>query len=129
MASMRRILRWRLLDISDKRVHEVVGDRYLNLYFRQKSNRVLSAAINLRLSFLPSEALRLAHRQALNAQPGQRFTHFVQLGGLDNRHHKLHPVPTPLLLNSMGSVDPQAQHRCDIAPSPHVFTRTVPDYK
>jgi hypothetical protein len=42
------------------------------------------------MPLLPPIALDLSHRHALDAERGERFAHFVELEGFDDRRNKLH---------------------------------------
>src|SRR4030095_14825226 len=67
-----------------------VLDHQLDLDLGQEAHGVLGAAIDLGLALLPAEPLDLADRQALDAKPGERVAHLVELEGLEDRHHQFH---------------------------------------
>ena len=50
------------------------------------------------MSLLASVTLYLGHGQALDADAGERFAHFIQLERLDNGHHNFHLVSHPLFV-------------------------------
>src|SRR6185503_12569984 len=52
--------------------------------FGQEVHDVLRAPVELGMSFLPPEALDLGDGDARDADRGQRFTHLVELEGLDD---------------------------------------------
>ena len=47
-------------------IKALVADNHLKLYLRQEIDRVFAAAINLRVAFLPAEALDFADRHSLD---------------------------------------------------------------
>ena len=51
---------------------------------------VFRAAVDFGLTLLSAKAFHLSHRQTLYAKRGQRFSHFVQLEGLDDSHNEFH---------------------------------------
>src|SRR5205823_6403307 len=68
----------------DDAIEQVVLDRRLDLDLRQKIDDVFRAAIQLGMSFLPSEALDFGHGDALHADRRQSLADFVELERLDD---------------------------------------------
>src|SRR5690242_9659410 len=68
-----------LADGVDHALDQRVLDHHLDLHFGQEAHGVLGAAIDLGLALLPTEALHFADRQALDAKPGERIAHLVEL--------------------------------------------------
>src|SRR5215467_8515995 len=68
----------------------VIGHQNLNLHFRQKIHRILRPSIHFCVSLLAPKSFDLFYGHSLNTRLGQRFLHFVELKGLDNRFHHLH---------------------------------------
>ena len=68
----------------------VVAHDELDLDLGQEVDDVLGAAIQLGVALLAAEALDLGHRQARDADLGQRLAHFVELERLDDRFDLLH---------------------------------------
>jgi hypothetical protein len=54
---------------------------------------------------LPPIAFDLSHRHALDAERGERFAHFVELEGFDDRRNKLH-LPSFRVIASAGRARP-----------------------
>src|SRR5262249_19229045 len=80
----------RFLDRVDRLLEHLGFDGRLDLYLRQEIDHVLRAAIELGVPLLPTEALHFGHRDALHADRRQRFAHFVELEGLDDRRYEFH---------------------------------------
>ena len=57
---------------------------------RQETHGVFGAAINFSVSLLTSVALDFGHRQALDADLGERIADFVELEWLDDSHDYFH---------------------------------------
>jgi hypothetical protein len=83
-------------DLSDSRsvlyrrndlVRLLRGDHKINPDLRQKTDCILGAAINLRVSLLSAESLHLSHGHALQAESRQRALYLVELEWLDNGGH------------------------------------------
>src|SRR5258708_8599906 len=68
----------RLADGFDGTLDHGIVDHDLDLDLGQEAHRVLRAAIDLGLAFLPAEAFHLAHGQALYAERRQGVPHLVQ---------------------------------------------------
>jgi predicted O-linked N-acetylglucosamine transferase (SPINDLY family)/predicted SAM-dependent methyltransferase len=66
------------------------GNHDLYLHLRQKIDHVLGAAIELRVTLLTSEALDLGGGHSGNTDVRQRFSHVVELEGLDDGFDFLH---------------------------------------
>ncbi len=65
-------------------------DRDFDFQFRQEAHGVFGAAINFRMSLLPSIALDFRHGQAVDADRRQRVTNLIELERLDDRGHDFH---------------------------------------
>src|SRR5437762_2494690 len=74
----------RFLDCLDRLLEQFRLDRGLDLDLGQEVDDVLRAAVELGVAFLPSEALHFRHGDALHADGGERFTHLVELEGLND---------------------------------------------
>ena len=80
----------------DCTLRAIVTDYDLEFYFRKKIHRVLSAAINLAVPFLPPKSFYLTESQSFDARRHQRFTDRLRFerfyDGLDFFHSgKLNP--------------------------------------
>src|SRR5215218_837304 len=64
--------------------------RYFQLRFRQEAHGIFGAAIDLRVSLLPSIALDLGDGHAVDAETGERVAHLVELERFDDCDDKLH---------------------------------------
>src|SRR5436853_3419645 len=80
----------RFLDRLDRLLEQLCLDRGLDLHFGQKVDDVLRAAIELGMAFLAPEALHFSHGDALHADRRERFSHFVELEGLDDCGYEFH---------------------------------------
>ena len=75
----------RLQDRLDHTLGAIVLDHDLKFHFRQKIDRVFAAAINLAVTFLPSEASNFTQRHSLNANRGERVFDRFGFERLNNR--------------------------------------------
>src|SRR5215475_1966527 len=64
--------------------------RDLDLDLRKETHRVFSPTVDFRVALLPAVSLDFRHRQAVNADGGQRVTDFFQFEWLDDRHNDFH---------------------------------------
>jgi hypothetical protein len=80
----------RALNRIDDLRDQLVGHDDVELHLRQEIDHVLGAPVELGVTFLSAESFHLAHRDALNADRAQRFLHFVEFEGLDDRFDLLH---------------------------------------
>src|SRR5215207_2869534 len=80
----------RLADRLHRAVHEIVRKDDLELHLGQEVDNVLGAAVQLGVTLLPPEPLRLDHRDALQAHLLKRFLDLVELERLDDRFNFLH---------------------------------------
>src|ERR1700733_7723052 len=80
----------RLRDGLDDTFYKIFRHGDLQLDFRQKVDDIFSAAIQLRVTFLPTESLHFGDGYALHADLGERLAHVVELERLDYRHHHFH---------------------------------------
>ena len=78
------------LDGFDRALEQRIFDHHLELYLGQKIDDVFGAAIQFGMALLAPKALRLDHRDALDADLVQRILHLVELEGLDNRFDLFH---------------------------------------
>ena len=70
---------------------DVVGlDGSLDLYLGQEVDDIFGAPIQLGVPFLPAETFHFGDRDALDADGGQRLTHFVKLERLDDGGYEFH---------------------------------------
>jgi hypothetical protein len=51
---------------------------------------IFRTAVDFGLALLPAKTFHFGHRQTLHAKRGERFSHFVQLEGLDDSHNEFH---------------------------------------
>ena len=65
-------------------------DGGFDLDLGQKIDDVFGAAVQLGVAFLPAEALDLGDGDALHADGGEGFTHFVKLERLDDGGNEFH---------------------------------------
>src|SRR5579862_475158 len=91
------------LDRLDRAVDKLVRHGGLDLHLREKIDDIFGAAIELGVALLPPESLDLGNRDALHADRRQRFTHFVELEGFDDRENELHRGLSSLRL--LGNID------------------------
>src|SRR5690606_24385899 len=68
----------------DGRIDHGGRQHHFHAYFGQEVDDVLGPAIQLGVPFLPAKALDLGDGQAIDADIGQGFAHFVQLERLDD---------------------------------------------
>jgi hypothetical protein len=68
----------------------IVGDHNLELNLWKKIHRVLGAAVNLAVAFLPAKSLHFAKSHSFDAGRHQRFSHRLGFEWLDNRLDFLH---------------------------------------
>src|SRR5919107_5254966 len=66
------------------------GDRYLDLQLRQEAHGIFGAAIDFRMTLLPSISFDFSHGKPVHAKSGERVAHLLQLERLDDRHHDFH---------------------------------------
>src|SRR5687768_11551316 len=69
---------------------EVVGHHHLHLDLGEEVDRVLAAAVQLRVPFLAPEATHFRHGHADDADSGEGFLDVVQLERLDDRLDLFH---------------------------------------
>src|SRR3954451_7480833 len=62
----------------------------LDLYFRQKVNHILGAAIKFCVAFLPPEPLHLANRKPAHTDFVKSFAYFIEFEGLDDGLYFFH---------------------------------------
>ena len=74
----------------DNLLNQIVLDGRFDFHFRQEIDDVFRAAIKLRVALLAAEAFDFRDRDALHADGGQRFTHFVKLERLDDGGDQFH---------------------------------------
>jgi hypothetical protein len=51
---------------------------------------IFRAAVDFGLALLAAKTFHFSHRQTLYAKRGQRFSHLVELEGLDDSHNEFH---------------------------------------
>src|SRR4051794_5890303 len=68
----------------------VRGDSDFDLDLGQEAHRIFSAAIDFRMSLLPTVAFDFRHRETVNADGGQGVTDFFEFEWLDDRHNNFH---------------------------------------
>src|SRR5579871_2226428 len=66
-------------------------------HFRSEIDGVLRAPVQLRMAFLPAEALHLGHREALDSDLGKRVANFFELERLNDGCDQLHRFSAPQL--------------------------------
>src|SRR5207244_1589548 len=80
----------RFLDRLDCLLEHLRLDGRLDLHLGQEVDDVLRAAVELGVSFLPTEALHLRHGDALHADRRQGLADLVELEGLDDCGYEFH---------------------------------------
>src|SRR5690606_41376394 len=73
-----------LADGFDHAVKPIVGNGHVDFYLGQKGDDVFRTAIQLGVPLLAAEAFDFGHRDALNADLRQGFTHVVQFERFDD---------------------------------------------
>src|SRR5574337_1753839 len=68
----------------------IVGDDEFDFHLRQKVDDVFGSPVKLGMPFLPSEAFRFGHGNALDSGLLQRFLYLIELERLDDRLDLLH---------------------------------------
>ncbi len=76
--------------ISTARDASLIGQDDFQFYLRQEIDRVFASAINLGVTFLPTEAFHFTHGHAFDADLGERLLHRLHLEGLDDRFDFFH---------------------------------------
>ena len=73
-------------------VRLAIGHHEFQLQLGKKVHRVLTAAVNLRVAFLPTEAFHFGHGHAHNPQLRQSRFHVLEFKGFDDGIDALHFV-------------------------------------
>src|SRR5262249_28652896 len=93
------------LPVADLPSPGAVGDRFHDRFghlaahrdfdfdLREKIHRVLRAAVDFRVPFLPAVTLDFADRHALHAKRRQRFANLIELERLDDGRDEFHADP------------------------------------
>ena len=72
-------------------LRSVVGDHNLELYFREEVDGVFVSAINLTVTFLPSETFYFTQCHPFHADFGERFLHLLHFERFNDRLDFFHP--------------------------------------
>ena len=92
-------------DASTTRSAMVVGDDHLELHLGQEVDDIFSAAIELCVAFLATEALGFGDSDAGYADFVQRLLHLVELEGFDDRFDLFHVAFVAILHDLAGPDD------------------------
>src|ERR1700761_6872976 len=87
-------------DRIDRALDQVVADHDLDFHLGQEVDDVFGAAIEFGMALLPSEALGLRHRDALQSNFLKCFLHLVELERLDDGFDLLHGAASRAFPNS-----------------------------
>src|SRR5882762_11613268 len=85
----------RAADRLDRLLDHLVLEDQLDLHLRQEVDHVFGAAIELGVSFLPSETLGFQDGNSLQSDLIEGVLHLIELEGLDDRFDLLHLLETP----------------------------------
>src|SRR5215467_1124896 len=106
----------------DRLVDHIVAQHDLDLHLRQKIDHVFRAAIQLRVSLLASEPLRLRDRNALKSNFLQSLLYFIELKRLDDRLDLFHCRSSLVRANHTGI----SWHSSQQVRPRHVLAGSVP---
>src|ERR1700677_390636 len=90
----------RLLDRLYQRLQHGIGYRDFYFCLRNELDDVFGAAVDLRMTTLPSESTHLGHGDPLHADVADGLAHLVQLEGFDDGGHELHGMPFAAMVPS-----------------------------
>ena len=86
----------RFLNRLDSNLGHIVRHGNFKLYLRQKIHHIFGAAVELRVSLLPTETFCLNHGQTVDTGFGERFAYLVKFERFDDCHNEFHAW-SPLL--------------------------------
>src|ERR1700677_2896634 len=90
----------RLLDRLYQRLQHGIGYRDFYFCLRNELDDVFGAAVDLRMTTLPSESSHLGHGDPLHADVADGLAHLVQLEGVGEGGHDVHGMPFAAMLPS-----------------------------
>jgi len=80
------------------------GGIVIDFEFRQEIHRILAAAIDLGMAFLPAKPFYRRHRHTADTDGRERIPDFLQLERLDYRADQFHSKVLPSLARTVGAL-------------------------
>ena len=77
---------------ADRFFDHIIGQNNLDLHFGEEIDRILAAAIDLGVAFLPSESFDFGDRHSLDTKLGQSFFNLLEFERLNDRFQLFHLV-------------------------------------